>query len=129
MLDMGEPIRILDLANALIRARGLRPDKDIEVVFTGLRNGERLSENLLGPGEGWRPTSLAGINEVVTPITAKTDDLNWTLERLYELARDQKSTELTRALRQAVWPPAAAPMGESSIPVMEQGAIQPHELS
>jgi FlaA1/EpsC-like NDP-sugar epimerase len=129
MLDMGEPISILDLANALIRARGLRPGTDIEVVFTGLRNGERLSENLLGPGEGWRPTNLAGINEVVTPMSARSDDLNWTLERLYELARDQKSTELTRALRQAVWPPAAGPLDESSFPALEQGAVQSHELS
>jgi FlaA1/EpsC-like NDP-sugar epimerase len=115
MLDMGEPIRILDLANALIRARGLRPGKDIEVVFTGLRNGERLSENLLGPGEGWRPTTLDGINEVVTPMTVKSDDLNWTLERLYELARDQKSTELTRVLRQAVWAPAPTSAEEGTV--------------
>ena len=57
MLDMGEPVKILDLANALIRSRGLRPGKDIEVVFTGLRHGERLTEDLLGPGEGWRSTS------------------------------------------------------------------------
>jgi FlaA1/EpsC-like NDP-sugar epimerase len=123
MLDMGEPIRILDLANALIRARGLRPGKDIEVVFTGLRNGERLSENLLGPGEGWRPTSLVGINEVVTPKTAKTDDLNWTLERLYDLCRDQKSTELTRVLRQAVWAPSPVANADDS------RVVQPSEAA
>jgi FlaA1/EpsC-like NDP-sugar epimerase len=123
MLDMGEPIRILDLANALIRARGLRPGKDIEVVFTGLRNGERLSENLLGPGEGWRPTSLVGINEVVTPKTAKADDLNWTLERLYDLCRDQKSTELTRVLRQAVWAPSPVANADDS------RVVQPSEAA
>jgi FlaA1/EpsC-like NDP-sugar epimerase len=103
MLDMGEPIKILDMANALIRARGLRPGKDIEVVVMGMRHGERLSENLFGPEEGWRPTAHPSIRQVLTPTPATTEDLEWTLQRLAELARDQKTTELTRALRQAVW--------------------------
>jgi FlaA1/EpsC-like NDP-sugar epimerase len=46
MLDMGEPVRILDLANDLIVLSGLRPGIDIEVVFTGIRPGEKLSEDL-----------------------------------------------------------------------------------
>jgi FlaA1/EpsC-like NDP-sugar epimerase len=46
VLDMGKPIRIVDLAHDMIRLSGLRPDKDIEVVFTGLRPGERLNEDL-----------------------------------------------------------------------------------
>jgi FlaA1/EpsC-like NDP-sugar epimerase len=115
MLDMGEPIKILDLANALIRSRGLRPGKDIEVVFTGLRHGERLTENLLGLNEGLRPTELISVNEVVTPKTEKEEDLNWTIERLYELARDQKSTELTRALKQAVRVPAQEAIEEPAV--------------
>jgi FlaA1/EpsC-like NDP-sugar epimerase len=105
MLDMGEPIKILDMANALIRARGLRPGKDIEVVVTGVRDGERLSETLLGPGEGARPTSLPSISEIVTPVASQAEDLNWTIEMLQELSSEQKSSELTRALRQAVWAP------------------------
>ena len=46
VLDMGKPIRIVDLAHALIRRYGFRPDRDIPVVFTGLRPGERLFEKL-----------------------------------------------------------------------------------
>jgi FlaA1/EpsC-like NDP-sugar epimerase len=103
MLDMGDPIKILDLANALIRSRGLRPGKDIEIVFTGARHGERLAEDLLGPGEGWRSTTHASIREVVTPIPTSPEDLEWTINRLWELAKEQRSTELVRALRQSVW--------------------------
>ncbi len=103
MLDMGEPIKILDLANALIRSRGLRPAKDIEIVFTGIRHGERLAEDLLGPGEGWRSTPHASIREIVTPMPERVDDLEWTINHLLELARNQRSTELVRALKQSVW--------------------------
>ncbi|MHB8688610.1 MAG: polysaccharide biosynthesis protein [Candidatus Dormibacteraceae bacterium] len=102
MLDMGAPIKILDLAHALIRSRGLRPGKDIEIVFTGARHGERLSEDLLGPGEGWRSTANPSIREVVTPIRASPADLEWTINRLWELAKEQRSTELIRALKQSV---------------------------
>lgn len=51
VLDMGKPIRILDLAKALIRLYGLSPGKDIEIVFTGLRPGERLFEKLVNDRE------------------------------------------------------------------------------
>jgi len=103
MLDMGEPIKILDLANALIRSRGLRPEKDIEIVFTGARDGERLSEELLGPGESWKSTPNSMIREVVTPMPDTPEHLDWAIHRLSELATDQKSTELARALKQSVW--------------------------
>ena len=103
MLDMGNPVKILDMANALIRARGLRPGRDIEVVFTGVRDGERLSENLLGPQEAWRPTAHPSIRQVLTPMPSAPEDLEWTLQHLEQLAHEQKSSELTRGLKQAVW--------------------------
>jgi hypothetical protein len=43
------------------------------------------------------------VTEIVSPVTGRADDLNWTIERLYELAREQKSTELIRVLKQSVW--------------------------
>lgn len=102
MLDMGEPIKILHLAQALIRSRGLRPGSDIEIVFTGLRPGERLTEELLGPDEGVRPTEHPSILEVVSTADAQTTDLEWKINRLQELAREGRSADLIRVLKQSV---------------------------
>ena len=99
MLDMGEPIRILDLANDLIRSSGLRPEVDIEIVVTGLRPGERMTEELLGPDEGWRPTGHESIREVISPNNLGDDDLAWTIERMEHLARERRTDELVRVLK------------------------------
>ena len=102
MLDMGDPIKISELAEDLIRSRGMRPGTDIQIVFTGLRPGERLTEELLAPDEGWRPTSHSAIREVVSPALIREDDLAWTVERLDRLAHEGKRDELVRVLKNAV---------------------------
>lgn len=56
LLDMGEPVKILDLAKHMIREAGLEPERDIEIRFTGLRHGEKLHEELYWVGEGIVPT-------------------------------------------------------------------------
>jgi FlaA1/EpsC-like NDP-sugar epimerase len=103
MLDMGEPIRIFDLANDLIRSRGLRPDVDIKIVFTGLRPGERMTEELLAPDEGWRPTGHPAIREVVSPLETDAGDIAWTVDRLERLAHENRPDEMVRALKSAVY--------------------------
>jgi FlaA1/EpsC-like NDP-sugar epimerase len=56
ILDMGEPVRIVELARDMITLSGLEPDKDIKIVFTGLRPGEKLHEELLTEGESIKST-------------------------------------------------------------------------
>lgn len=57
ILDMGQPVRILDLAKQMIRLSGLEPERDIKIVYTGLRPGEKLHENLLYNWETRHTTS------------------------------------------------------------------------
>lgn len=61
VLDMGRPVRILDLAEQLIRLAGLQPDRDIRVEFTGLRPGEKLSEELFSHLEPLTPSPVEGV--------------------------------------------------------------------
>ncbi|MDD3833776.1 MAG: nucleoside-diphosphate sugar epimerase/dehydratase, partial [Oscillospiraceae bacterium] len=61
VLDMGEPVRILQLAETMIRLSGLRPYEDIDIVFTGLRPGEKLYEELLMNEEGLESTANSRI--------------------------------------------------------------------
>lgn len=56
MLDMGKPVRILDLARDMIRLSGMEPDRDIAISYTGLRPGEKLFEEMFTSGEKYAPT-------------------------------------------------------------------------
>lgn len=61
ILDMGEPVKIVDLARSLITLSGLRPEKDIKIEFVGLRAGEKMYEELLMDEENMLPTKLRSI--------------------------------------------------------------------
>ena len=68
ILEMGQPVRIVDLAEQLIRLSGLEPYRDVQIVFTGLRPGEKLNEELSGHGERTIPTSSEKIRLIERDI-------------------------------------------------------------
>lgn len=79
IFDMGEPVKIVDLALKMIKLAGLQPDKDIKIVYSGLRPGEKLYEELLNDGENTMPThhEKIKISEVINyPYKKVTDDIN-----------------------------------------------------
>jgi O-antigen biosynthesis protein WbqV len=69
VLDMGDPVKIVDLARQMIRLAGLQPDRDVEIRFTGLRPGEKLHEELFHGEEPPVPTGHAGLL-IATPRIA-----------------------------------------------------------
>jgi len=101
VLDMGEPVKIVDLARQMIRLAGLEPDRDIQIKFTGLRNGEKLTERLSDEDEPLQPTVLSGIL-TTAPQIVELAVVNAFLDRLREAAREGHGTpELMDLLDQA----------------------------
>lgn len=78
LLDMGEPVKIIDLARNMIRLSGLEPDKDIHIKITGLRPGEKKYEELLTSEEGTNRTNHTKIFEA--PLD--TVDRNWLIDKI-----------------------------------------------
>ncbi len=100
VLDMGEPVRIVDLAADMIRLSGLCVGEDIAIEFVGLRPGEKLYEELHIAGERLLPTSHPKII-VADRARANIDDMQSAIERLERLARDNP-TAIVGQLQQIV---------------------------
>ena len=96
VLEMGEPVKIDDMARNLIRLSGYTPDVDIKIVYTGLRPGEKLYEEMLMDEEGLRETANKLIH-IGKPIEMDDD---WFCEKLREL--DEASREESDRIRQLV---------------------------
>lgn len=97
ILDMGEPIRIADMARDLIRLHGLEPEKDIAIEFTGLRPGEKLYEELITSGEGIVSTNHDKIM-VLRGRTLDVASLLAEIERLLVIARKGKADAIRKKL-------------------------------
>jgi len=85
VLDMGDPVRIVDLAQNMIRLAGYEPDSDIAVEFVGPRPGEKLHEELFGAGETARPTAAKRIRRAVRDVPMDPDWVESTLNSLEQL--------------------------------------------
>jgi O-antigen biosynthesis protein WbqV len=101
VLDMGEPVRIVDLARQMIRLAGLRPDRDIKLEFIGLRPGEKLHEALFHDAEAPVPTGNPALR-LAAPRTADYAVLARSIEELEEQARAGHSDRVLRLLERLV---------------------------
>jgi FlaA1/EpsC-like NDP-sugar epimerase len=101
MLEMGEPVRILYLAEQMVRLSGLTPYKDVPIVFTGLRPGEKLDEELTSNVEATMPTVVEKIRLVNTD-EANADALAYGLDRIDALVAVGTEHEVREAIRTLV---------------------------
>ncbi len=101
VLNMGQPVKIVDLAERLIRLSGLEPGRDIDIAFTGIRPGERLQETLFAHDEPTVPIGIEGI-VAAEPVSPPLDAMRGWLAALEQgLAREDRSV-IFGVLRDAV---------------------------
>jgi FlaA1/EpsC-like NDP-sugar epimerase len=102
VLDMGEPVRILDLARNLVLLSGLRPDRDIKFEFTGLRPGEKLFEELNLQNEHFTPTAHGKILSYLSPFSADLKVMRVALEELRQISERRDVSRLVLYLKELI---------------------------
>jgi FlaA1/EpsC-like NDP-sugar epimerase len=102
VLDMGEPVRILDMARDLIRLHGLEPDKDIRIEYSGLRPGEKLFEELLNAEEGVTETEHVEIFKAICSRKLTKEQLDEHIIKLFELIHEGHTSEVRNRLQAIV---------------------------
>jgi len=113
VLDMGEPVKIVDLAHQMIRLAGLIPEQDVKIEFIGLRPGEKLHEELFHDAEAAVPTKNPALR-LAAPRTADYAVLARSIDDLEEQARGGNETRVLDLLQRLVpeYQPEAAPPSE-----------------
>ncbi|HEX3876644.1 MAG TPA: nucleoside-diphosphate sugar epimerase/dehydratase, partial [Bryobacteraceae bacterium] len=101
VLEMGEPVKIVDLARNMIRLSGLKPDEDIEIQFTGIRPGEKLYEEINLDSESMRPTSHKSVRIFQGPAWEK-NEMEEQLAKIRDAWLRRDTPELLRLMREAV---------------------------
>ena len=101
VLNMGQPVKIVDLAERMIRLAGLEPGRDVDIVFTGVRPGERLNEILFAREEPMTEIGIPGI-VAAKPVSPSIEAMRgWLLTLERGLSRDERDA-IDRVLRDAV---------------------------
>jgi FlaA1/EpsC-like NDP-sugar epimerase len=113
VLDMGEPLRILDLAQTLIRFSGLK-EHEVPIVFTGIRPGEKLFEELFYEAEAHRPTTIPKIMCAESTLPS-APDLRWRLDELLRMLHNRSGDRIRAKVKEIIpeyqWEqPAVAPL-------------------
>lgn len=98
VLDMGEPVKIVDLARQVIRLSGLTPDKDVKIVYTGLRAGEKLYEELMHETEDLIPTEHPSLM-VARPRFVRIQTVRSQIDVIQAAAKAGDSDEVLRLLK------------------------------
>jgi FlaA1/EpsC-like NDP-sugar epimerase len=102
VLDMGEPVKIVDLAHNLLLLSGLQPDRDIKIEFTGLRPGEKLFEELNFQDEYMVPTSHAKIRSYLSPFSADPKVIHAALEELHQIIERRDVGRLVLLMKELI---------------------------
>ena len=102
VLDMGEQVKVADLARNMIVLSGLVPDQDIQIVYSGLRPGEKLYEELFDDAEQILPTSHIKIRRAISPPEMQSDRLDQAIAALETAVSHGDDDELIRRLQEAV---------------------------
>ncbi|MEC4815865.1 MAG: nucleoside-diphosphate sugar epimerase/dehydratase [Scytonema sp. PMC 1069.18] len=102
MMNMGKPVKIADLAKELIRLSGYEANKDIEIVYTGLRPGEKLYEELFIPGEEYEPTQHDKLFVVKNASRMIPKDIDINVEALCQAAANNDVNSIWSWLKQMV---------------------------
>lgn len=114
VLDMGEPVRIQDLARQMIQLAGLKPDVDVKIAFTGLRPGEKLYEEVLHRAEALQPTPQAGLL-LAAPRLVDCAELEAALSRLIAAAARCDEPAVLATLKELVPEFQHAPQGQDKL--------------
>jgi FlaA1/EpsC-like NDP-sugar epimerase len=101
VLDMGKPVKIVDLARQMIELSGLKPDEDIQIEFTGTRPGEKLFEELRHTGENYAPTTHPKICRFISQ-PMELEAIEKVLQRLEASLYDSDADQIKQLLREVV---------------------------
>ncbi len=114
VLDMGEPVKIVELARQMIRLAGKRPDEDVRIEFIGLRPGEKLHEELFYADEALAPTRIPSIR-LASPRSLDAAALGPVLDELGNAARERRAERVLEILARLV-PEFRAGQGRAAPP-------------